>query len=241
MYNDKNKSPAPINNIPLNYKNTTQRMADICQQAPLAKHKPQLIAVSKQQPGERIDALLQSGHRLFGENRLQEAYNRWQARKLRYTNLQLHFLGRVQTNKAADIVCLFDYIHSIDRPKLAIAISKEMRKQNRTPQCFIQVNTGEEPQKSGIMPADLHDFIQLCKYELKLPIIGLMCLPPRNCNPVPHFAFLRKMAQQYSLTQLSMGMSNDWQYALRMGATHIRLGTAIFGPRQSKQTETNGI
>ena len=191
-----------------------------------------LLAVSKRQPRERIDAALHAGHRIFGENRLQEAIARWESRKNHYPDLELHYIGTLQSKKALAAVEFFDVIHSVDRESLAIALSKAMSKTGKRPDCFIQVNTGEEPQKSGILAAELPGFIKKCREEWHLPIIGLMCLPPQGVNPVPHFAFLKKLADEQGLTELSMGMSHDWELALRMGATHLRLGTAIFGERE---------
>lgn len=208
-----------------------EKLACLRQDSPLAAAKVALIAVSKFQPPQRVDALLAAGHRHFGENRWQEGWERWQERKSLYPDLALHFLGPLQTNKAAEVVGFFDVIHSLDRPKLARVLAEEMQKQQRRRPCFIQINTGEEPQKSGILPADAPDFIRYCRDELNLPLVGLMGLPPAGVNPAPHFAFLRKLAQDHGLERLSMGMSGDWEIAVRLGATDIRLGTALFGER----------
>lgn len=194
---------------------------------------PTLIAVSKYQPENKIDEVLTAGHRIFGENRLQEAKKHWQDRKSQYSNLELHFIGALQSKKSEAVVEFFDYIHSIDRDSVAKAVAKAMDKTGKRPDCFIQVNTGEESQKSGILPKDAPEFIRKCREELNLPIIGLMCLPPQGLNPVPHFAFLKKLADDNGLSKLSMGMSSDWELAVRMGATHIRIGTGIFGKRES--------
>ncbi|MDG1286019.1 MAG: YggS family pyridoxal phosphate-dependent enzyme [Rickettsiales bacterium] len=199
-----------------------------------ANNVPKLIAISKRQPDDKIDAALAAGHRIFGENRLDEGIEHWKTRKNEVENLELHFVGALQSKKAADVVGFFDVIHSIDRESVASAVSKAMDKTGKRPDCFIQINTGEEPQKSGILPTDAAAYIKKCQKEWDLPIVGLMCLPPQGVNPVPHFAFLKKLANDHGLTQLSMGMSNDWELAVRMGATHIRLGTAVFGEREQK-------
>ena len=191
-----------------------------------------LIAVSKQQQEDRIDASLATGHRVFGENRVQEAQKRWSTRKHDYPDLRLHLIGPLQSNKAADAVRLFDVIHTIDRPKIAIAIAKEAAKQDKYIQCFIQVNTGDEPQKSGISPCDLSSFVDFCQKEVGLPITGLMCIPPMDEEAAIHFGFLNTLASRNNLTGLSIGMSSDYEEAIRFGATHIRVGSALFGSRE---------
>ena len=191
-----------------------------------------LIAVSKQQQEDRVDASLALGHRVFGENRVQEAQKRWSIRKYDYPDLRLHLIGPLQSNKAADAVRLFDVIHTIDRPKIAIAIAKEAAEQNKYIQCFIQVNTGDEPQKSGISPCDLSSFVDFCREEVGLPITGLMCIPPVDEEAAIHFGFLKTLASRNNLTGLSMGMSSDYAEAIRFGATHIRVGSALFGSRE---------
>ena len=191
-----------------------------------------LIAVSKQQQEDRVDASLALGHRVFGENRVQEAQKRWSNRKYDYPDLRLHLIGPLQSNKAADAVRLFDVIHTIDRPKIAIALAKEAAEQNKYIQCFIQVNTGDEPQKSGISPRDLSSFVDFCREEVGLPITGLMCIPPVDEEAAIHFGFLKTLASRNNLTGLSMGMSSDYAEAIRFGATHIRVGSALFGSRE---------
>ena len=191
-----------------------------------------LIAVSKQQQEDRVDASLATGHRVYGENRVQEAQKRWSIRKYDYPDLRLHLIGPLQSNKAADAVRLFDVIHTIDRPKIAIAIAKEAAQQNKYIQCFIQVNTGDEPQKSGISPRDLSSFVDFCREEVGLPITGLMCIPPVDEEAAIHFGFLNTLASRNNLTGLSMGMSSDYAEAIRFGATHIRVGSALFGSRE---------
>ena len=192
-----------------------------------------LVAVSKRQPDDKIDAALAAGQRVFGENRVQEASLRWTDRRILYSDLTLHLIGPLQTNKAAEAVALFDVIEVVDREKLARALAKEMRHQNRYLPCYIQVNTGEEPQKSGILPDQLDDFTHFCKDELALPVIGLMCIPPVYEEAVMHFALLNTMAQRLNLAKLSMGMSGDYVEAVKFGATSVRVGSAIFGVRDN--------
>jgi pyridoxal phosphate enzyme (YggS family) len=192
-----------------------------------------LVAVSKRQPGAKIDAALAAGQRVFGENRVQEATSRWAARRAQYADLTLHLIGPLQTNKAAEAVALFDVIEVVDREKLARALANEMTRQNRYLPCFIQVNTGEEPQKSGIMPDQLDDFLVLCRDDLGLSIQGLMCIPPVDEDAAMHFALLNSMAKRLNLTSLSMGMSSDYTDAIGFGANSVRVGSAIFGARDS--------
>lgn len=190
-----------------------------------------LIAVSKQQPDEKIDAALATGHRLFGENRVQEATERWAHRRALFPDLRLHLIGPLQSNKAAEAVALFDVIETIDRPKIAKAVSAEMIKQDKKRSCFIQVNTGEELQKSGIAPQDTLDFVTYCQKDLGLAVMGLMCIPPQTEEPAMHFALLKKLAQQAGLPHLSMGMSADYEDAIAFGADYVRVGSALFGER----------
>ena len=191
----------------------------------------ELIAVSKQQPEDRIEAALADGFRVFGENRVQEAHTRWADRRALYPDMRLHLIGPLQSNKTADAVALFDVIHTVDREKIARALSLEMARQNRQLDCFIQVNTGEEPQKSGVSPKGLPAFADFCIFELGLQVVGLMCIPPADENPAIHFGFLNHLASQADLSSLSMGMSADFETAISFGATHIRVGSAIFGDR----------
>ena len=190
-----------------------------------------LIAVSKQQPEARIDSALEAGLRIFGENRVQEAQGRWQPRRAFFPDLELHLIGPLQSNKASDAVALFDIIHTLDRPKIARALKTEMDKQNRQLPCFIQVNTGDEPQKAGVLPKEVPDFHHFCSSEIGLDIIGLMCIPPIDEEAAMHFALLRILADKLSLSKLSMGMSGDYEEAIAFGATHIRVGSALFGAR----------
>jgi pyridoxal phosphate enzyme (YggS family) len=190
-----------------------------------------LVAVSKKQPCERIDAALKAGQRVFGENRVQEAQTRWGARRDEFPDLKLHLIGPLQTNKVKDAVALFDVFETIDREKLARKIADEMAAQNVDKPCFIQVNTGDEGQKTGIHPLAVTDFYNYCRDECGLDIAGLMCIPPFEEPPTPHFMLLRKLAHDLGLSQLSMGMSQDYESALACGATHIRVGRNFFGER----------
>jgi pyridoxal phosphate enzyme (YggS family) len=193
-----------------------------------------LIAVSKTHGEERIRPVLEAGHRVFGENRVQEAKAKWPALRAAFPDIALHLVGPLQSNKVADAVALFDAIHSLDRVKLADALAAEVARSGRTPQLFVQVNTGEEPQKAGVAPRDAKAFVHLCRDEKQLPVVGLMCIPPVDENPAPHFALLQKLARETGLAQLSMGMSEDFTTAIRFGATHVRIGTAIFGAREKR-------
>ena len=189
-----------------------------------------LIAVSKQQPEDRIEAVLREGHRVFGENRVQEAAGRWPALCTRYEGIELHLIGPLQTNKARQAMELVQAIHSVDRPKLARTLARLAGETGHCPELFVQVNTGEEPQKAGILPDAADDFIAECR-ELKLPVAGLMCIPPLDEAPSLHFALLAKIAARNGLAGLSMGMSGDFEEAIALGATHVRVGSAIFGAR----------
>lgn len=189
-----------------------------------------LIAVSKVQPDERVKSVLNEGQRLFGENRVQEAAGKWPAFRERYDGVQLHLLGPLQTNKARQAMGLFEAIHSLDRPKLANTLARLAQETGQCPDLFIQVNTGEEPQKAGVFPADADDFIAKAR-ALDLPVVGLMCIPPVDEEPGLHFALLRKIAERNGVAGLSMGMSADFERAVAMGATHVRVGAALFGAR----------
>jgi pyridoxal phosphate enzyme (YggS family) len=193
-----------------------------------------LVAVSKAQPEERVLAALAAGQRIFGENYVQEAKARWPALRARHPDLVLHMIGPIQTNKARDVVALFDVIETVDRPKLARVLAAEMARQGRRPACFVQVNTGEEPQKAGVMPAGADAFIAECR-RLELPVAGLMAIPPEDEEPSLHFALLADIAARNGLGQLSMGMSADYEIAVQFGATHVRVGSAIFGARPQKR------
>jgi pyridoxal phosphate enzyme (YggS family) len=190
-----------------------------------------LIAVSKSHPGSAAAAALAAGHRVFGENRVQEAQDKWPPLKADYPDAVVHFIGPLQTNKTADAVALFDVIQTLDREKLARTLAKEMDRLDRAPDLFVQVNTGEEPQKAGVLPLEADSFIKKCRDEMGLPVVGLMCIPPIDENPALHFALLADMAARNGLDRLSMGMSADFETAVRLGATEVRVGTAIFGTR----------
>jgi pyridoxal phosphate enzyme (YggS family) len=189
-----------------------------------------LIAISKTKPVEAIEALIGEGHRMFGENRVQEAALKFPPLRERYPDLQLHMVGQLQSNKADEAVALFDCIHSLDRPSLAKALAAAMDKAGRRVPCFVQVNIGEEEQKGGCAIAELPRFLADVK-ALGLPVVGLMAVPPADLEPSPYFALLAKLAREHGLGQLSMGMSGDYETAVRIGATHVRVGSALFGAR----------
>lgn len=190
-----------------------------------------LVAVSKTHPAAAVEEALAVGQRVFGENRVQEAKGKFPDLKARFPDLELHLIGPLQTNKVKDAVALFDVIQTLDRPKLAEALAEEMAKSGRRPRCLIEVNTGEEPQKAGIPPAEVESFLADCRDRLGLPVTGLMCIPPVDEEPAMHFALLAEMARRLGLAEVSMGMSGDFETAIRFGATHVRVGTAIFGSR----------
>lgn len=211
-----------------------QRLMKISQDIAALSEQVNIIAVSKTFPPEAIAPVLAAGHRVFGENRVQEAAEKWPNLKASYPDVELHLIGALQSNKAAQAVALFDVIHSLDRIKLARVLAAEMKRQNRQLKILVQVNTGKEDQKSGIPPEETEEFVRTCRAELGLNIVGLMCLPPQQDVAGPHFALLQKLSQQCDAPLLSMGMSGDYEEAIKFGATHIRLGTAIFGPRTQK-------
>lgn len=197
-----------------------------------------LVAVSKMQPPDRVAAAVAAGHRLFGENRVQEAKSRWPAYRERLPELRLHLIGPLQTNKVREAVALFDVVETVDRPKLARALAEEMARSGRQLDCLIEVNTGEEEQKHGVTPADVPGFYRLAAEECGLAVRGLMCIPPFDEAPAPHFALLAELAKELGLPVLSMGMSADFETAIHQGATLVRVGTAIFGERQPRQEAT---
>ena len=192
-----------------------------------------LVAVAKMHPQAAAHAALAAGHLVFGENRVQEAAAKWPALRDEFPDLRLHLVGPLQTNKVKQAVALFDVIETVDRPKLARALADEMARSSRRPDCLVQVNTGEEPQKAGVMPAEADAFIESCRAEHGLAVTGLMCIPPLIEAPAMHFALLAEIARRHGLAALSMGMTADFETAIRLGATHVRLGTAVFGPRDS--------
>ena len=189
-----------------------------------------LVAVSKVQPLERITAVLDEGQRLFGENKVQEAESRWPELKTRYAGVSVHLIGPLQTNKAKAAVGLFDAIHSVDREKLARKLADLAQARGASPELFVQVNTGAEPQKAGVLPDATEAFVASCR-GMDLPVVGLMCIPPADDDPAPHFALLADLARRMGLPGLSMGMSGDFEAAIAAGATHVRVGSAIFGER----------
>ena len=201
----------------------------------LKKNKSiKIIAISKRQPLEKLINALDAGHKTFGENQVQESLKKWPTLKEKYQNIELHLVGPLQSNKVKDAVSIFDFIQTVDREKIAKALKKEEENQQKKISYMIQINTGEESQKSGIMPNDADNFFKYCKEDLKLNIKGLMCLPPYGEDSSIHFAYLRKKNLEYKLPYLSMGMSEDYEKAITFGATHIRVGTAIFGERPQK-------
>ena len=210
-----------------------QRIAAAAQEAGRDPASVTLVAVSKTHGAERVRELLQAGQRTFGENRVQEAEGKFPALKAEYPDLELHLIGPLQTNKAREAVALFDVIQSVDRERLAATLAKEMDRAGRRPRCYIQVNTGEEEQKAGVVPAEVDTFVAACRDTHKLPVVGLMCIPPVDEEPALHFALLAKMAARNGLACVSMGMSADYETAVKLGATHVRVGTALFGERGS--------
>jgi pyridoxal phosphate enzyme (YggS family) len=202
-----------------------------------------LVAVSKVQPLEKLEAALAAGQRVFGENRVQEAKAKFPALRERYSDIELHLIGPLQTNKVKEAVALFDVIQTLDRPKLAAALAEEGRRQGRLPRLFVEVNTGEEPQKAGVTPAELPAFLAECRDQHGLNISGLMCIPPVDEEASLHFALLAELARRNNIPAISMGMSGDYELATRLGATHVRVGTAIFGERvkhAAESEETHG-
>lgn len=206
------------------------RIAKAEQESGRAAGSTTLIAVSKVQPNERVEAVLQQGQRVFGENKVQEAQSKWPAFREQFGNVELHLIGPLQTNKVRAAMEIAQFIHSVDRPKLAQAIARIAQETGNCPKLFIQVNTGEEEQKAGVLPADVDSFVNECR-ALDLPVVGLMCIPPVDQEAALHFALLRKFAERNGLQGLSMGMSDDFEKAIAFGATHIRVGSAIFGDR----------
>ena len=209
-------------------------MRDIAEAARRARRDAEavrLIAVSKTVPELAIEEAIACGQHRFGENRVQEAKGKWPALQERHPGLELHLIGPLQSNKVRDAVELFDVIHSVDRPKIAAALAEEMKRAGKRPRLLVQVNTGEEPQKAGVVPSETDAFVGLCRDKLGLPVEGLMCIPPFDEEPSMHFALLAKIAARLGLQELSMGMSGDFEKAIAFGATYVRIGTAIFGAR----------
>ncbi len=208
-----------------------ERVARVLQHIGRPADSARLIAVSKTFDAAAIEPVIAAGQREFGENRVQEAMGKWPALRQRHADIRLHLIGPLQSNKAREAVELFDAIHTIDRPKIAEAVGAEMRRLGKPLDLFVQVNTGEEPQKAGVVLAEVDGFVARCREEWQLPIKGLMCIPPIEQPPSPHFALLAKMAARNGLPWLSMGMSGDFEQALMVGSTHVRVGSAIFGHR----------
>ena len=221
------------NEINNNYKKILERVRIACKNSNREASSVKLMAICKRQPIIKINQAINLGIKCFGENRIQDAYNRWSTHEIKDFNLS--FVGPLQTNKSESAVKLFDEIQSLDRVKLAKSLSNSQEKLNKKIKFMIQVNTGKEKQKSGIAPNEVENFIKICRDHYGLNISGLMCIPPVNENPAPHFAFMKKLYTRNKLESLSMGMSNDYDTAIEFGATHIRLGTALFGTRLEKE------
>jgi len=218
-------------NIAVNLTAVRERIAAAARGAGRVPDNVTLVAVSKTHPAATVRQALVAGHRVFGENRVQEAEAKYPELRKEFPNLALHLIGPLQSNKVRDALSIFDVIESVDRPRLAQVLAKEMDHSGRRRPCLIEVNTGEEPQKAGILPAEADGFVIECRDRLGLPVIGLMCVPPIDEEPALHFALLREIARRNELEVLSMGMSADYEKAIRFGATHVRVGTAIFGAR----------
>jgi pyridoxal phosphate enzyme (YggS family) len=218
-------------NIAANLAAVRERIAAAARGAGRVPDNVTLVAVSKTHPAATVRQALVAGHRVFGENRVQEAETKYPALREEFPDITLHLIGALQTNKVREALSIFDVIESVDRPRLAQVLAKEMDHSGRRLPCLIEVNTGEEPQKAGILPAEADGFIIECRDRLGLPVIGLMCVPPIDEEPALHFALLREIARRNELEVLSMGMSADYEKAIRFGATHVRVGTAIFGAR----------
>ena len=226
------QDPSPLTaHLPTGLASVEQEIARACKEARRDRASVTLIAVSKTFDAGTITPVIEAGQRVFGENRVQEARAKWPGLMSAHPGIALHLIGPLQSNKAKEAVALFDAIHSVDRPSICQALAKEISSQNRQPQLFVQLNTGEEPQKAGIAPAEADDFIASCREKYALPISGLMCIPPVDDAPAPHFALTAKIAARNGLKNLSMGMSADFTVAIQLGATHVRVGSAIFGAR----------
>lgn len=217
--------------------NVRAEIARACRDAARDPAEVTLIAVSKAFPAESVEPAIAGGQRVFGENRVQEAKAKWPPLLGKHAGLSLHLVGPLQSNKARDAVALFEAIHSVDRPSLCEALAKEMARQERRPLLFIEINTGAEPQKAGVLPQDAEAFLAACRDRYGLEIGGLMCIPPLDEAPGPHFALTAKIARRNGLKLLSMGMSADFMTAIQLGATHVRVGSAIFGPRPPLKAE----
>ena len=210
------------------------QIARACAEARRDPASVTLVAISKTFGADAIEPVIAAGQRVFGENRVQEAKAKWPPLKQRHGGIELHLVGSLQSNKAKEAVALFDAIHSVDRPSLAEALAKEIARQGRAPTLFVEINTGAEPQKAGVLPEEIDAFLKACRERHGLAIAGLMCLPPAHEPPAPHFALTAKIARRNGLSLLSMGMSADFPLAIEFGATHVRIGTAIFGERATR-------
>lgn len=230
--NDLAPAPDIVSTIRANLDAVHAKIAQAAKDADRSPAEVNLIAVGKVQPPERIAAAVEAGHRVYGENRVQEAEGRWPAYRERHPDLQLHLIGPLQTNKARAAIQLFDVIHTVDRPRLAGSLARLFDEMGRQLPCYIEINTGSEPQKAGVLPQDADAFIKACRDEYQIPVVGLMCIPPAEDVPAPHFAFLADIAKRNGLEKLSMGMSADYEQAVALGATEVRVGSAIFGERQ---------
>lgn len=218
--------------------NIRTRIQRICRDVGRSENSVELVCVSKNFGAEDILPLLAAGQKVFGENRVQEAKEKWPQLRALYPGIALHLIGPLQSNKAAEAVALFDVIETIDRPKIAAAIDAAMRESGKTPELYIQVNIGEEPQKAGVAPRELGALLSFCRERTRLEIDGLMCIPPVDQLASPHFALLNQLAREFRLKELSMGMSDDFELAIQMGATKVRVGSAIFGDRRTKISPT---
>jgi pyridoxal phosphate enzyme (YggS family) len=224
--------PPPVRRpLPNALAGVERQIAQACKDAGRARASVTLVAVSKTFDADAIAPVIDAGQRVFGENRVQEAKAKWPPLIAAHPGLALHLIGPLQSNKAKEAVALFDAIHSVDRPSLCEALAKEIQRQQRAPTLFVQLNTGEEPQKAGVAPHEADAFIARCRDSYGLTVAGLMCIPPLDEPPAPHFALTAKIAARNGLTQLSMGMSADFATAIALGATHVRVGSAIFGTR----------
>ena len=219
------------NNVEMRHRNVCEIIVNATQEAGRAANATALCTVSKTFPADAIEPVIALGQKIFGENRVQEAEGKWPDLKAGHADIELHLIGPLQTNKTRNAVALFDVIQTLDRPKLAQSLAKEMEKADRRLPCYLQINTGEEPQKAGISPREADAFVKACRDDYQLDIAGLMCIPPQNEEASPHFALLADIAARNGLTDLSMGMSADYPLAIEFGATIVRVGSAIFGPR----------
>lgn len=225
--------PTPDGGVAARLEAVRRSIAAAAQACGRAPESATLVAVSKTHPPETIAEALAAGQRVFGENRVQEAKAKWPELRERFSDVELHLIGPLQTNKVKEAVALFDVIETVDRARLAEALAAEMAKTGRRPRCFVEVNTGEEPQKAGIHPGEVDAFVAFCRESLTLPVTGLMCIPPVDEEPAMHFALLAQLARRNGLAEISMGMSGDYETAIRFGATIVRVGTAIFGVRDA--------